>query len=1140
MLADKPSLVLVDSGSSGNFVSQAFVDKHKLKLEANHQQQTVSLADGTRCSVGGELKEMKVRIGDYEDRIDFVVMSLQGYDAILGMPWLGDKNPRIDFSNRNIELKVGDKMVRLDGVSKHANKSRSLYLARKQARTDFMKLNLISHTQIKRLGRKVQPLFLAVVKPTDTHSKTTDSKNTPFKHILHQYRDVFPDDLPKGLPPTRDVDHKIELVSGSTPPSRATYRMSPKELDELKKQLQELTDHGFIQPSKSPYGAPVLFVKKKDGSIRMCIDYRGLNKVTIKNKYPLPRIDELLDRLNGAKYFSKIDLRSGYHQVRIAEEDVPKTAFRTRYGHFEYLVMPFGLTNAPATFMHLMQRIFQGYLDDFVIVFLDDILIFSRTMEEHEVHVRKVLDVLRQNKLYAKASKCEFAKAKISFLGHMISRDGISMEEDKLKAIVEWPTPKDVHDIRSFLGLAGYYRRFVAGFSEVAMPISELVKKDVPFVWSDKQEQAFCKLKHIMTHAPVLIVPDISLPFTVTTDASGYAVGATLSQDQGKGLQPVAFMSKKMLAAERNYPVHEQELLAIVCALREWRHYLHGSKFTIITDHKSLKFIRTQPNLSSRQARWSEFLSEFEFDIVYQEGKDNGVADALSRRSDHKSNAIKHDTFNISVSSSRNTELIEQVRAAYKLDKVCAKLLSQCVKPFLIRDGMIYRGEQIYIPNNRKIITHILEETHNIPIGGHVGMSKTLELVSRNFYWPRLHRDVKHYVSSCQKCQENKPSNALPMGLLNPLSIPNRRWDQVTMDFIVQLPRTSSGYDAIIVVVDKLSKLVHYIPTTTDVTAPEVAKLFFQHVVRHHGLPSSIVSDRDSKFTSKFWECLWARLGTKLNMSTSFHPETDGQTERANRTLEDMLRAFVNYHQNNWDEFLIAAEIAYNNSVQASTGHTPFYLNCGQHPNFAFDLLDGADNSKESRNQTVNDLLNELNLALNNAKTSLQQAQNRQSQYANMSRRDISFQVGDKVMLSTANLRKTDRVEKLLPKYIGPYAITKVISSVVYKLDLPKTMKIHNKFHISKLKSYNENDKSEFPDRQQIVRPPPEIVDGDDEYEVEKVIGKRTRKYKNKTVTKYLVLWKGYPEWEATWELLDNLKNAKTAIREYENNQARN
>eukprot|EP00253_Pinus_taeda_P023407 PITA_23407 len=359
--------------------------------------------------------------------------------------------------------------------------------------------------------------------------------------IIQEFTDVFQEEIP-GLPPQRNIDFTIELIPGAAPVSRAPYRMSTPELTELKMQLQELLDKEYIRPSVSPWGAPVLFVKKKDGTLRMCIDYRQLNKLTIKNKYPLPQIDELFDQVKGATVFSKIDLRSGYHQIRIKDEDIAKTAFRTRYGHYEFVVFPFGLTNAPATFMCLMNSIFHPYLDRFVLIFIDDILIYSRTIEEHHEHLRMVLQTLREHQLYAKFSKCDFFKEEIQYLGHVITKDGIVVDPEKIKAIMDWPVPKDVADVQSFMGLAGYYRRFVEGFSKVAFPITSLQKKGRAFHWTPNCQKSFEQLKHLLTTAPILSIADPHKDYVVCTDASKEGLGGVLMQEG----RVIAYESRKL------------------------------------------------------------------------------------------------------------------------------------------------------------------------------------------------------------------------------------------------------------------------------------------------------------------------------------------------------------------------------------------------------------------------------------------------------------------------------------------------------------------------------------------------------------------------------------------------------------------
>ncbi|GJR17339.1 putative reverse transcriptase domain-containing protein [Tanacetum coccineum] len=409
------------------------------------------------------------------------------------------------------------------------------------------RLNIISCTKTQKYMEKGFSIFLAHVTAKEVEDKS-EKKRLEDVPIVRDFPEVFPEDLP-GLPPTRQVEFQIDLVPGAAPIARAPYRLAPSEMKELSEQLKELSDKGFIRPSSSPWGAPVLFVKKKDGSFRMCIDYRELNKLTVKNRYPLPRIDDLFDQLQGSSVYSKIDLRSGYHQLRVREEDIPKTAFRTRYGHYEFQVMPFGLTNAPAVFMDLMNRVCKPYLDKFVIVFIDDILIYSKNKQEHEEHLKLILELLKKEELYAKFSKCEFWIPKVQFLGHVIDSEGIHVDPAKIESIKDWTSPKSPTEIRQFLGLAGYYRRFIEGFSKIAKPMTKLTQKKVKFEWGDKQEAAFQLLKQKLCSAPILALPEGSEDFIAYCDASKKGLGAVLMQRE----KVISYASRQLKIHEKNY-----------------------------------------------------------------------------------------------------------------------------------------------------------------------------------------------------------------------------------------------------------------------------------------------------------------------------------------------------------------------------------------------------------------------------------------------------------------------------------------------------------------------------------------------------------------------------------------------------------
>ncbi|GJY46603.1 putative nucleotidyltransferase, ribonuclease H [Tanacetum coccineum] len=525
-------------------------------------------------------------------------------------------------------------------------------------------VNRITWTELKRLlTNKYYPRT-----EIRKMEKKLDEKRLEDIPVVKEFSDIFPEDLP-GLPPVRQVEFQIDLIPGAAPVARTPYRLAPSEMQELSNQLQELADRGFIRPSTSPWGAPVLFVKKKDGSFRMCIDYRELNKLTIKNRYPLPKIDDLFDQLQGSSVYSKIDLRSGYHQLRVRDEDIPKTAFRTRYGHYEFQVMPFGLTNAPAVFMDLMNRVCKPYLDKFVIVFIDDILIYSRNKEEHANHLRIILELLRKEKLYAKFSKCDFWIRIVQFLRHLIDSQGLHVDPAKIEAVKNWTSPTTPTEVRQFLGLAGYYQRFIKGFSKIAKPLTKLTQKNKNYIWGEEQESAFQLLKQKLCEAPILALPEGNDDFVVYCDASLQGLGAVLMQRE----KVIAYASRQLKPHEENYTTHDLELGAVVFALKIWRHYLYGTKCTVFTDHKSLQHILRQKELNMRQRRWLELLADYDCEICYHPGKANVVADALSRKKQIKPLRVR--ALIITVHPKLPSQILEAQNKALKEENVKNKNL---------------------------------------------------------------------------------------------------------------------------------------------------------------------------------------------------------------------------------------------------------------------------------------------------------------------------------------------------------------------------------------------------------------------------------------------------------------------------------
>ncbi|GJP75885.1 hypothetical protein CLOP_g6290, partial [Closterium sp. NIES-67] len=802
---------------------------------------------------------------------------------------------------------------------------------------------------------------------------------------------------------------------------------------------------------------PILFTPKPDGSLRMCIDYRALNKQTIKNKYPIPRIDDLLDQLRGATVFSKLDLRSGYWQIRMADNSIHKIAFRTRYGSYDYLVMPFGLTNAPATFQAEMNHILRPLLDECVVMYLDDILIYSRDMKQHAEHLRRVFEILRREQFYVKMSKSEFALEKVHFLGHIVSAQGVHVDPKKVEAVRTWKTPENVKELQQFLGFANYYNRFVPQYAKLAAPLTDLLKKNTPYKWEPQHQEAVEQLKQALTSALVLVLQDPERDYVIEADASDQAVGAVLMQDQGSGLQPIAYLSKKLHGAELNYPIHDKEALAIVIAFKAWRCYLEGQRTTVYTDHCSQKYLKTQPILSRRQVRWIDFLkTHFHYDIVYKPSHKNN-ADTLSRPAH--------------VAAIQIEEMNPLLKGLFTHGYAIDPKIPLAEKRHLLQwdNDIAYRkgSTKIWVPYYPPLRQLLLEEYHDVLYAGHFGSNKTLTGIAKHYYWPHLAEDVQKFVTSCDTCQRIKSSKQKKAGLsqnshgkwLAWTSLPGYHLPPAVMTQSFSSSTSSPKWD-----------------TSSRHTQQRAPRR--QHnssfVTSSHSMAfQPLISDRDPKFTNKFWKELMSLLGTKIAMSSAYHPQTDGQTERLNQIVEQLLRAACKDEISKWDLHLPVLEFAYNNATHAATGQTPFFLYYGRHP------LTPQKPTISATVQPAHDFITTMHQLWDRTHKCLLDIQQQQKRQADRHRND-------------------------------------------------HTITIHNAFHVQLLMPYQDPN-TIFVGRQPPP-PPPVLVQNEPEYEFESVLAHRHRR---NGAVELLIRWKGYDPSKDSWVPESDMGNARRPLHDY-------
>ncbi|GBG80915.1 hypothetical protein CBR_g31471 [Chara braunii] len=1048
-LFDKAAQIIVTNKEAKNLCSSA---------KANPT--AIQLADGkTQQLLDRYIEAVPVYFAPHAcEPVTFDILDTD-FDIILGIPWLASGDHTVNFHRRTLSIR--------DAFG--AEVACTIPLPHPSIRCQVVTAKSFRATCAYEQPEEIGLCFLRTVAVAD--SSPTDLSSDPrVVRLLDEFADIF--ESPTGVVPGRPISHEIILEAGVVPPKGCIYWMSEEELEVLRAQLDDLFAKGWIRPSSSPYGALVLFVGKKNKDLRLCIDYRKLNAQTVKNVGPVPRIDDLLERLGGAKYFSKLDLKSGYHQISIRPNDRYKTAFKTRYVHFEWVVMPFGLTNAPATFQAAMTNEFRAMLDRFVLVYLDDILVYSRSLEDHLGHLRRVLETLRRNKYKANRDKCEFVRQELEYLGHFVTPEGISLLSDKIQAVQEWPEPRNVTDVRSFLGLTGYYQRFIKGYSKIAAHLNKLQCEDRPFDFGEEARGSFLALKVALLSAEVLRIYDPLAPTRVTTDWSGYGIGAVLEQHDGVDWHAVDYFSKKVPLVHSIDDARKKELLAFVHALKRWWHFLLGrSQFRWVTDNNPLVFYKTQGTVNSTIARWMTFIDQFDFFPDHISGKSNHFADALSRRPDHCT--AVYSTFEI------DDDLRNSFIRSYPADPDFRDKHANCSSHnptpshYRIQEGYLLvhtRGKDLLcVPSDPHLRTRLLGEFQDAPATGHFGV--------------------------CRRC---KSHNHRPYGELRPLPVPLRRREAIAMDITGPFPKHKTGVDGILTVVDRLTKFAMFLPCRYHAKAPELAEVLYAGWIRTKGYPKEIVCDRDTRFMSDFWLVLIKRWGSSLKPSSARHPQTDGQTERAHQTAQVLLRTLIRPDQKDRVERLLDVELAYNSSIHPAIGISPFAFEHGSPVTSPLDTI--TPRTAESDDHLL--FLRQMQELLVKARDQMAKTQQRMSQQANRQRLPCPFRVGDLVWVSAAEFSlEQDISRKLLPKWMGPWPIIEPAGDAPeqpsFTIQVLSHLPVYRVFHCSKLALYTPAEHDDFPGRR--TQDPPSM---DGFQEVGDIISQR--RYGNKP-TEYLV-----------------------------------
>ena len=1298
---------LIDSGATDSFISLKTAQRLALEIRPDKLNRRIVLANDTHADRVCGIVTLEISLSDsLSFALSPLVIPSCAFDLILGIDTLSAQSLSLQFSPERILLITHSHPHPIVSTNLETLTHAGTIYTHSMA-IDAPRISAVSADALEKMVDVGCPLFSIHISPPSLASSPLNSIR--IESLPTEFRDfaeVFDVTRTHALPPSRPgFDLKIQLIDENVTalPDSPIYRLSEPELAALKDYIQEMLRKGHINPSESSAGAAVFFVKKKNGDLRLCVDYRPLNRITIRNRFPVPLPANLLDAVRRAKprIFSKIDLKSAFNLLRVHPADVYKTAFKTAFGLFEYKVMPFGLTNAPPAFQKFVESLFAPLLNTCVVVYIDDILIFSQDRASHIDHVKAALRILQANDLTAQLDKSEFFVSEIAFLGLNISPNGIAMEKARTETMLGWEPPRNAKGVQSFLGFINFYRDFIPDLADLAAPLYRLTRRNSPFNWTPLANDAFEAIKkridlNVFLHFPVF---EPNRPLFILADASDFGVGAVLCQSKTPlspddpsipdNLLPISVFSRALRDAEIWYDTPEKELLSIKSALEHWDPWIRSSDtYTrVVNDHRNLEGLTESRKFSRRLLRWNQILSRYDFKVVFAPAYKTIVADALSRREEFNNGstpthlplipperlaqintifdrlklpelrdqfartppelyrtlnsiakfdfdpapAERHPDFDafsqpwglrnyvnppydnvknwllraiaLSLSSQSSSLFLLPTRiearyfseiityfpvllldrpitfVGYKrpahwasmlviitpqdsenfqnektpaerifsahftsiesflssfwtphIQSICSvirtsnvenidlimeelKTISSTIVPprnFTLVDGLLKdTSGRIFVPST-SLQSKILHAAHD---RNHLGSQATYTVIAPNFYWPGIHTYTKNFVRGCQVCPRIK---SLPRnyGLLHPLPIPNSSWEDIGMDHIVGLP-LSNGFDAILTVVDRFSKMAHFIPARSTDSAEILASQFLRHIFRIHGRPRSIISDRGVTFVADFWVSLCALLNIKISLSSGNHPQTNGMAEATNKNIEPLLRLLTSSTHEDWFDILPIAEFSYNSTPKRSIGNlSPFQVVYGKNP--AFNLPTFTD-PLVSPSSSLAHKWTEIDLFV---KKHLTSARDKMAKQANKSRTPFPpLSPHDLVYLSTKNLDNFR--SKLDKKFIGPFEVIETLSPVAVRLKLPKSWKNHPVFHVSELRPYHPP----FIQSQKIEFAENGPVDDENSFEVEKIVRKRGKKY--------LVKWVGWPEEQNSWVDAKNL-NCPELLSQFE------